>query len=226
MQAMHRLIIFLILSLGCVLPVSGKVAPTTLEELIEIAEYIVVGRVSSVSDVQGVRVAALDPAMFLKGLRHPELFFLAEASWTCDISTAEPDEEILVFLSRYRFDPEPARRGDLEPGDVRLGFKEPEGFAAAIGALSGATPFLVVEWSGRGRMPIRQLDDRAWVTIWTGDVQLPRSIPTIDGPEPEHSSFIRSVKLDSILRFIEDELEPTASCEKAERVVLAKRRGT
>lgn len=202
----YRLTILTILATCVAMPAGGRVGSTTVEELTVLAEYITIGRVSEVREVEGVRVAVLKPSKILKGGPARVFYFLAEGTWTCDISTAEPGEEILLFLLSYRFDPKPEPPGNLKPGDRRRGFKEPAGFAAAIQSLSGATPFLEVAWAGRGRMPIREVDGRQYATLWTGDVRLPEGISTIDGPQSQRS-FIRSVELDLIVRMIDQGLE-------------------
>jgi hypothetical protein len=51
-------------------------------------------------------------------------------------------------------------------------------------------------------MPVRYVDGEAYVTIWTDDVQLPRAVPTIDGPEKEYASFIRSVRMNEVIDLI------------------------
>jgi hypothetical protein len=62
---------------------------------------------------------------------------------------------------------------------------------------SKGVPFMLIEHSGRGRMPIRDVNGKPHATVWVGDVQLPRGVATIPGPEPEYG-FIRSVDLDDL----------------------------
>ncbi len=55
-------------------------------------------------------------------------------------------------------------------------------------------PFRVIAHAGRGRMPIRDVEGKAFATIWTEDVRLPKGVMTIPGPETKYE-FIRSVEL-------------------------------
>jgi hypothetical protein len=50
--------------------------------------------------------------------------------------------------------------------------------------------------SGRGRMPLRTVNDKKYATFWP-DIRLPKDTPTIEGPEPQ-SSFIRSVEVEAL----------------------------
>jgi hypothetical protein len=62
---------------------------------------------------------------------------------------------------------------------------------------SKSVPFMFIEHSGRGRMPIRDVNGRRHATIWVIDIELPRGVKTIPGPEPEYG-FIRSVVVDDL----------------------------
>ena len=55
-------------------------------------------------------------------------------------------------------------------------------------------PFMLIEHSGRGRMPIRDVEGKLYATIWAKDVRLPKGFMTIPGPETNYE-FIRSVGL-------------------------------
>ena len=180
----------------------ASVGPTTLKKLTMGAEYIVAGRVTSVIEIKGVWVATLRPNRILKGIEVPEIVFLAQATWTCDISGAEQGEEVLLFLQRYEFDPHPQPEHERNPAVWTSTFKEPAGFKEAVHEIGLKAPFMVISWSGRGRMPVRYVDGEAYATIWTEDVLLPRAVPTIDGPEEEYASFIRSVRMNKILSLI------------------------
>ncbi len=58
-------------------------------------------------------------------------------------------------------------------------------------------PFRAIAHSGRGRMPIRDVNSKSYATIYTGDVLLPKGVMTIPGPEPEYE-FIRSAELNRL----------------------------
>lgn len=58
----------------------------------------------------------------------------------------------------------------------------------------------VIAHSGRGRLPIRQIEGRPYGTIWPG-VILPENVGTRPGPDPEYS-FIESVSVDDLRAFV------------------------
>jgi hypothetical protein len=168
---------------------NAKVAATTLAELAKRADQILVGKVVALHNPGGHRVAEVEVVRVIKGPPTLEAFFvLAEATWTCDISEAKKGETALFFLA---------------PGED---FEASRGFWRALDRLRRGAPFFQIEWSGRGRMPLRQVDGVDFVTLWTSDVRLPKAIETVDGPEAEYASFIRSVRLDDILAEVEGQL--------------------
>jgi hypothetical protein len=188
--------------LGSTLPICAAVARTTLKGLTTSSEYIVVGRVTSVMELKGVSVATVRVSETLKGSAYPEIAFLAQGTWTCDISAADEGEEVLLFLERYRFDPAPQPEKDKDPQVLTTDFKEPAGFKDEVDALDIRAPFMAIAWSGRGRMPVRYVEGESYVTIWTMEVTLPQNVPTIDGPEVEYASFIRSAPMGQVLSMI------------------------
>ena len=103
--------------------------------------------------------------------------FLAEGTWTCDISDAELNETALFFLDD-------------------LTWIEAEGpkFRASLAEFTGGAPVFCIAHSGRGRMPLRNVDGRDYATYWT-EVVMPADLPSIDGPEAQYASFIRSAPL-------------------------------
>jgi hypothetical protein len=192
-----------------------RVAPTTLRELTGSAKLIVIGKVTSVTDVKGLKVAEVHITKTLKGAPQEVVYYLAQPTWTCDITAATVGEETLFFFEKYRFDPHPASMAyvrsagaagsyTVEAGATPVGaFKEPVGFRETITAIVGSSPFWQVSWSGRGQMPLRNVRNAKYVTLWIGDVQLPAEMSTISGPQREYSSFIRSVPLSQMLDFIQ-----------------------
>jgi hypothetical protein len=180
-----------------VTPAAAKVAPTTLAQLTAGSSSIVVGKVTSVFEIRGVRVATLSVEETWKGPQLHELAFLAQGTWTCDIADADPGERALLFLVPYQFDPEPNPK-PRDPNVWSSDFKEPAGFRQGLDHLGLPSPFMAIFWSGRGRMPTRLVDGQEHVTLWTDDVRLPPSISTVDGPEREYAGFIRSARLEAI----------------------------
>ena len=103
----------------------------------------------------------------------------------------------------------------IEDGATPAGaFKEPIGFREAITAVVGSSPFWQVSWSGRGQMPLRNVRNAKYVTLWISDVRLPAEMSTISGAQREYSSFIRSVPLSQMLDFIQQQL--SASLRKSQ----------
>jgi hypothetical protein len=58
-----------------------------------------------------------------------------------------------------------------------------------------------VTFAGRGRMPLRVVAGKAYLTLWP-DVHLPEGTPTIEGPDPQWR-FIRSVEMATIRELVE-----------------------
>ena len=180
----------------------GKVAPTSLSNLTTVADQIVTGTVVAVNSVEGIQVATLEVDSTLKGPSFGHLYFLAQPTWVCDTSEAKLGEHVLLFLNKYTFG-----SGDKDLFD----FKEPRSFKRKMAGLTGSDPFFSISWSGRGRMPVRTVDGVEYATLWTGDVLLPTVLATIDGPEKEYSSFIRSVPLHDLVATVKTQLEQARS---------------
>ena len=77
----------------------GKVAATSIEELVAESGLIVVAKVRSVETVSGGKRAARAQVQEVwKGPHHREVLFNASPTWTCDISEAKVGEEAVLFL--------------------------------------------------------------------------------------------------------------------------------
>ena len=206
-----------------------KVAPTTLKELTVSADLIVVGKVTKVTSVKGLRVAEVQVTTTLKGQSPNTIYYLAQPTWICDTTGATVGEETLFFFTKYKFDPHPASMAYVkpagEPGTYTIeddvsplgAFKEPTGFREQINALVSDSHFWQVSWAGRGQMQIRELRGTKYVTLWVGDVHLPEGIHTVSGPEPEYSSFIRSAPLAAILDFLQQQSKATVPRRRVRR---------
>ena len=142
-------------------PASAKVAAISLDKLVATSEEIVIATVTELSPASPLReelvLASAQVKRTLKGSVTGTFQFLASPTWTCDTSTAELGETVLLFLN----------------GDRGSHY--------------------IIAHSGRGRMPLRIVDNKTYVTLWS-DVLLPSGTPTIAGPEPQYS-FIVSVEL-------------------------------
>jgi hypothetical protein len=166
------------------------IGPIPIEKFIELANYIIFGKVQAVISVEGVRVARVEVMRTLKGTPVNEIYYLAQSTWTCDISEAEIEETALFFFANYQFSP------------VSREFEEPIGFKEQVVALTNGSSFQQILHAGRGRMPLRIVAGEDYLTIWTGDVILPKHIKTIPGPEPAYD-FIQSVSSDEIVAYTE-----------------------
>lgn len=178
---------------------SISVGRIKFDELVRYSDSIVVARVTSVTRLDRpegerktdssraldqwrsegtVRVAEAEVLRVVKGERATtKVHFLAQATWTCDISDAKVGETALLFLreSSWVADEGPTLR-------------------AALRESTGGSAMFVLMHSGRGRMPIRQVGASDFATYWT-DVVMPKELENVDGPEPEYSGFIRSAAL-------------------------------
>lgn len=80
-----------------------KVSTISLEALAKQSDAIVVAEVSKIVTRAGVRVAV---ATIVEGVKPGSptgtIEFVAEATWTCDISSAVAGERVLLFLSEVR----------------------------------------------------------------------------------------------------------------------------
>jgi hypothetical protein len=155
-----------------------KVPVATLGDLTDRAKIIVVGEVTAVNgDWRSApgelyRVADVRVTKVLKGpadLR--QIRYVAQGTWTCDITGGEVGERGVYFLSESK-----------------------------LGAAAGLV--YSIAHSGRGRMELRTIEGEVFATVWSGDVLLPKSIRTVDGPEPQYT-FIRSVPLGELQEAIE-----------------------
>jgi hypothetical protein len=183
---------------------SASVRSISLKELATESTLVIVGKVTEVREIEGVPVARVLVLKKLKGDCASEVYFLAASTWTCDVSGAEEGEEALFFFRRYDFDPQPAPRPVADKDgriEMSFGFKEPTGFKEQVSALLRGDELRQLAHSGRGRMPLRTVENRRYATVWVTDVGLPSSVSTISGPEAEYD-FIRSVPLDELVRLV------------------------
>lgn len=103
----HAMLFLAILSLAGSMTGFSKAASEKLITVIKRSDLITLGRVSSVTTVNGHRVAKLQIEGVLKGNSNlREVLFLASPTWTCDISDAQTGEHGLYFLSLPKNDSE------------------------------------------------------------------------------------------------------------------------
>lgn len=189
---------------NAVVSVQAMVAPVAFEELANGSERIVIGKVESVAAIEDVRIAKVAVTRTLKGTPVKEIYYLAEPTWTCDITSAEVGETALFFFDKYKFSDSPKPRVILPEGQMLLksGYEEPLGFKPQVEALVEGNSFWMVADAGRGRMPLRNINGVDYITLWTEDVILPKRIKTLDGQETRYD-FIRSAAFDDIISLTE-----------------------
>lgn len=192
--------------------VPAEVASVDLENLVRISDVIVIGQVRNVREVRYQRAESgeeqpvrryPDPlpiadVSVLKVLKGPtdvdRLLYPAARTWECDETEAVPGETALFFFV------------DTQPPEERRGT-----LADELAIAFGTTRLYTVNWSGCGRMPLRQIDGRDYATYYT-DIVMPEELPNVDGPNPEYASFIRSAPLEElssrIARFVEEQKRP------------------
>jgi hypothetical protein len=68
-----------------------------------------------------------------------------------------------------------------------------------LGSRKGS-PIMMIAHSGRGRMPLREVEGKTYATFWD-EVELPKGTATIPGPEPKYS-FTRSVELTKLKELV------------------------
>src|SRR5687767_3971626 len=81
-------------------PVEAKVARTDVPSLVLNADLILIAKVEEVIEDNRVTLARAVPKRWLKGKPPTELFFIAQPTWACDISTAVAGETVLLFLDK------------------------------------------------------------------------------------------------------------------------------
>jgi hypothetical protein len=169
--------------------IHAKVGSVEFSTLVRQADVIVLGTVVDVTTVKGVKVARVKVLETYKGRKVNELFFLAQPTWTCDISDAVKGETALLLLSSYTDPRSGMEKMFLSPLPSRKDF---EG--------AGNAMFLIID-SGRGRMPLRTVNGQQYATLWVGDVRLPASVQTGRNPNQKYS-FIRSVRLTDLVGLV------------------------
>jgi len=178
----------------------------TLKELVEESEYIFIGQVTNIQRILNVRVATFNISESIKGPKKEKIYFLAEKTWACDISSAKNNEKLLLFLHEYDFNPNPQAL-ELDTISVRFGFfNEPVEFKAKIMDLTNDFPFLQIMFAGRGRMTLSNLQEDEYASLYVENVILPDNVKTTDVIWKDYSDFYRSVRLDTLVGLIKSYL--------------------
>jgi len=168
-----------------------KVGTISFEVLVRKADAIVVGTVERVAVAGETRGARLRVEETLAGDSVKALAFVACGTWTCDITTAETGERVLLFLRRPSAEKEePGRTG---PGSLA------DRAALAEDLQAGSLHFVC--HSGRGRMPVHATETGVHVQAYGDNEELregwPDSCTTCtwrhDKPLPDVLASIRSI---------------------------------
>lgn len=126
--------------------VLGRVAEVSLEQLVEASEVILVGKVVEVREVDGVRVARVRVEQTIKGPAEEEVWYLAQGTWTCDITGGRLNERSILFLNEYEFHPKPDQ--PIESNVVVIGrFTEPVSFRKNMLETTGGRSLWAVSWA-------------------------------------------------------------------------------
>jgi hypothetical protein len=169
----------------------ARVAPADFSTLVRRADVVVLGKVISVETINGVKIARVKVLETYKGRKLDVLSFVAQPTWTCDISDAVKGETALLLLHSYKNPRKTSEQASFSPRS------SPE----ELEARGAVKPILLLMDSGRGRMPVRTIAGQQYVTLWVDDLRLPASVRTVVGPRPK-SSYIRSVRFSDIVELM------------------------
>src|SRR6185312_2723586 len=96
---LRRSLFLLILVFIAVSPCFADAGTMKLEDMIQRSEYVVLGKVSRVKVVDGVKLAEIEVTRTLKGdASVTRLYYWASPSWMCDVSDATAHEDGIYFL--------------------------------------------------------------------------------------------------------------------------------
>ncbi len=179
----------LFLLLAVAFPSYAKVAPTPLENLYWGSEIVAIGRDVRTFEKDGWQLAEFEILRVIKGAcsARDRVFYLAESTWTCDVSHARPGRQALLFLHSVPEKYHPSKR-DPSPVIRRLPPYETGG---------GQTVYRITAW-GNGRM---ELEDSNRVSIFTAVVVLPNTLVEQSVPADEYP-VTSSLPLDSIESYL------------------------
>lgn len=166
-------IVALIIALSSLL--HARAAQVALGELVKKSEVIVIGKVTSVSPIDGGRIAWLEVTQTLKGdPQLKRLAFWASPTWTCDISTANEGEAVLLLLT------------SANSFDSSRFFKEHQSLGNYLNQHSPNSPLFFINESGAGRMVItNKILERNEYVIYPREIQIVERRPLRYG----HQSF-------------------------------------
>ena len=162
------------------MPIQAKVAPAPIEDLIRQSQLIVVGKVKSVSKIERVDFANVEILQTLKGNSFKNIYYSAERTWTCDMSTAVDGETALFFFDKYKIEPN-LNNANQPPNPFRM--PKTDSFKETVERLISDSELFRLSFDGRGRMPIEETISEKKLQISSG-VILPKDL------KPELSEII------------------------------------
>jgi hypothetical protein len=187
---LRRLPLMVLMALATASTCFAEAGTRTLKDMIRRSEYVVLGKVSRVATLDGVKLAEVEVSRTLKG--NPgvtRLYYWASPQWRCDVSDAEVGEEGLYFLGN--FGEEHSR-----PSEAHLQFLE-----EARPFTQGARVYML-EHSGRGRLRPKYTEGRGYLYVHKeGDVIFPSSIKVVKRPDSQDPD-LGLVLLEDVLSFI------------------------
>ncbi|MSR63563.1 MAG: hypothetical protein EXS08_14090 [Planctomycetes bacterium] len=189
-----------------------KVADIPLADLALYADAILIGKVNRVlrlssADVQSQApdrlrrtpqtqqwaVAEVDVEQVIRGdARKTKVWFLAQGTWTCDVSKAIPGERALLFLTQT----DPLKDAGEKVHEL-------------VQELTGGQPVLQDAWAGRGRLPIRVERGVEYVTEWE-DVIPPDDLTRGPALHEAYPNIYWMARLDDVVARVDSALKSRA----------------
>jgi hypothetical protein len=161
-----------------------------LKDMARRSAFIVMGRISRIELVDGVKLAEIEVVRTLKG--NPgvtRLYYWASPTWLCDVSDGEVGEEGLYFL------------WNLDKHLSKLNQAHRQFLKKARNFTQGATIHLL-EHSGRGRFKPKYIDGEGYLYVHKhGDVIFPSSIKVVQRPDPKNTN-LGLVRLEDVFSYI------------------------
>lgn len=168
--------IFAVLGLSCLsINLQAKVATLSLDELARKSDLILIAEVERVEVKADVKIGRVRVIRFIKGATKSPIAFVAQRTWTCDMSEAVSGERVLLFLTS----------ASSQKGKTMFG--QNLNAVQASCKREGAQLY-VLSHSGRGRIRL-SLSMGQWVAnVTQGDgrgpcpninLYVPRPVPTL-----------------------------------------------
>lgn len=172
----------------------ARVMEMLFDDLIEDADLIVIGKVESLKYISDVKIAKFKVSQTLKGNSTDEIYFVAEKTWTCDVSYARIGEQALIFFDKYE---------DLS--NFKIDFLDKPNFKISFENSTGRGELYRIYGSGYGRHPIKKIKDRDYISVPTYQIKIPKNL--LKGKSEEWSLQDKHADLEVISNYIDYRLE-------------------